>query len=204
MKETSAKPALRISHIVHGRMNVGNRVHYLIDPKGKGSEHAVPESVVLKRWRKRQFPNHTFSGARPSSTLWRAVHQAFGENLSQWVGRSALEIAEETKSKRAGLKGSAFLSLPSAETLYALFMTCGHERLQTLIARHSSPEHRGKSGIPDLFLFATNQTTGLPTIARFVEVKKPEEPASAVQLAEIDFLNVLGLHARVLRLIEAE
>jgi hypothetical protein len=43
----------------------------------------------------------------------------------------------------------------------------------------------------------------VPTIARFVEVKKPEEPASAVQLAEIDYLNGLGLHARVLRLIEA-
>ena len=67
MKETLAKPALRISHIVYGRMAVKNRVHYLIDPKGKGSEHAVPESVVLKRWRKRQFPNHTFSGARLSS-----------------------------------------------------------------------------------------------------------------------------------------
>ena len=204
MKETSAKPALRISHIVHGRMHVGNRVHYLIDPNGKGSDHAVPESVVLKRWRKRQFPNHTFSGSRLSSTLWRAVHQAFGENLSQWVGRSVLEIDENIKTNRDGLKAGDYLSLPSAETLHALFMTCGLERLQTIIARHTSPKHKGKSGVPDLFLFATNQTTGLPTIARFVEVKKPEEPASAVQLAEIDFLNGLGLHARVLRLIEAE
>ena len=204
MKETSAKPALRISHIVYGRMAVKNRVHYLIDPKGKGSEHAVPESVVLKRWRKRQFPNHTFSGSRLSSTLWRAVHQAFGENLSQWVGRSVLEIDENIKTNRDGLKAGDYLSLPSAETLYALFMTCGLERLQTIIARHTSPKHKGKSGVPDLFLFATNQTTGLPTIARFVEVKKPEEPASAVQLEEIDFLNGLGLHARVLRLIEAE
>lgn len=204
MKETLAKPALRISHIVYGRMAVKNRVHYLIDPKGKGSEHAVPESVVLKRWRKRQFPNHTFSGSRLSSTLWRAVHQAFGENLSQWVGRSVLEIDENIKTNRDGLKAGDYLSLPSAETLHALFMTCGLERLQTIIARHTSPKHKGKSGVPDLFLFATNQTTGLPTIARFVEVKKPEEPASAVQLAEIDFLNGLGLHARVLRLIEAE
>jgi hypothetical protein len=204
MKETSAKPALRISHIVHGRIHVGNRVHYLIDPKGKGSEYAVPESVVLKRWRKRQFPNHTFSGARLSSTLWRAVHQAFGGNLSQWVGRSVLEIDENIKINRVGLKADDYLSLPSAETLHALFMTCGLVRLQTIIARHTSSEHKGKSGVPDLFLFATNQTTGLPTIARFVEVKKPEEPASAVQLAEIDFLNGLGLHARVLRLIEVE
>ena len=129
MKETSAKPALRISHIVYGRMAVKNRVHYLIDPKGKGSEHAVPESVVLKRWRKRQFLNHTFSGARLSSTLWRAVHQAFGGNLSQWVGRSVLEIDENIKTNRVGLKAGDYLSLPSAETLHALFMTCGLVRL---------------------------------------------------------------------------
>ena len=139
-----------------------------------------------------------------SSTLWRAVHQAFGENLSQWVGQSVLEIDENIKTNRDGLKAGDYLSLPSAETLHALFMTCGLERLQTIIARHTSPKHKGKSGVPDLFLFATNQTTGLPTIARFVEVKKPEEPASTVQLEEIDFLNGLGLHARVLRLIEAE
>jgi hypothetical protein len=171
---------------------------------GNGGEHDVPETVVLKRWRKRQFPNHTFSGSRLSSTLWRAVHQAFGDNLSQWVGRSVLDIDEKIKSDRAELKASEFLALPSAETLHALFMTCGLVRLQSIIARHTSPEHKGKSGVPDLFLFATNQTAGLPSIARFVEVKKPEEPASAVQLAEIDFLNGLGLHARVLRLIEAE
>jgi len=35
-----------------------------------------------------------------------------------------------------------------------------------------------------------------------VEVKKPEEAVSGDQLAEIEFLNKLGLHARVLRLIE--
>jgi hypothetical protein len=53
-------------------------------------------------------------------------------------------------------------------------------------------------------LFATSHSTGLPTIARFVEVKKPEEPVSTVQMAEIAFLNQLGLHARVLRLVERE
>jgi hypothetical protein len=51
-------------------------------------------------------------------------------------------------------------------------------------------------------LFATSHNTGLPTIARFVEVKKPEEPVSPVQMAEIAFLNQMGLHARVLRLVE--
>jgi len=35
-----------------------------------------------------------------------------------------------------------------------------------------------------------------------VEVKKPEESASDDQKAEVDFLNALGLHARIVRLIE--
>lgn len=35
MKETEAKPALRISHIFIGRKPVGNRVSYLVDPQGR-------------------------------------------------------------------------------------------------------------------------------------------------------------------------
>jgi len=41
-------------------------------------------------------------------------------------------------------------------------------------------------------------------IARFVEVKKPEEELSQDQKEEIAFLQSLELHARVLRLIERE
>lgn len=36
MKETEAKPALRISHIVYRRQASGKRVTYLVDPKGAG------------------------------------------------------------------------------------------------------------------------------------------------------------------------
>lgn len=90
------------------------------------------------------------------------------------------------------------------QALHALFAVCGPERLQAILDKHLSDEHKGKSGIPDLFLFATSHSTGLPTIARFVEVKKPEEPVSPVQMGEIAFLNQMGLHARVLRLVERE
>ena len=79
---------------------------------------------------------------------------------------------------------------------------CGPDRLQAILNRHLAPERGNISGIPDLFLFATPLGSNKPGIARFVEVKKPEEAVSNEQLAEIDFLNSLGLHARVLRLIE--
>lgn len=204
MKETEAKPALRISHIVYGRQPSGNRVFYLVDPKGQGDERAVPETVVLKRWRKRQFPGHMFSGERLSSTLWRAVGRAFGANASVLCQMSLSEIASGVESKRSALESDGFLKLASPQTLFALFAVCGAQRLQAILDKHLSFAHEGKSGIPDLFLYATSQATGLPVIARFVEVKKPEEAVSKVQLEEINFLNRQGLHARVLRLIERD
>jgi hypothetical protein len=204
MKETEAKPALRISHIVYGRQASGNRVLYLLDPKGQGTERFVAESVVLKRWRKRQFPAHTFSGERLSSTLWRAVAKAFGTKAKALCKLSLDQIAATAENSRELLSADGFLKLASPQTLHALFAVCGPERLQAILDKHLSEDHKGKSGIPDLFLFATSDSTGLPTIARFVEVKKPEEPVSPVQMAEIAFLNQMGLHARVLRLVERE
>ena len=202
MKETEAKPALRISHIVYGRQASGNRVLYLVDPKGQGEERAVAESVVLKRWRKRQFPGHTFSGERLSSTLWRAVAKAFGTNAKALCKLSLDQIVSTVENSREFLSADGFLKLASPQALHALFAVCGPERLKAILKKHLSDEHNGKSGIPDLFLFATSHSTGLPTIARFVEVKKPEEAVYPVQMAEIAFLNQMGLHARVLRLVE--
>jgi hypothetical protein len=173
MKETEAKPALRISHIVYGRQASGNRVLYLVDPKGHGEERAVAESVVLKRWRKRQFPGHTFSGERLSSTLWRAVAKAFGTKAKALCNLSLKQISATADNSRDLLSADGFLKLASPITLHALFAVCGPERLQAILDKHLSVAHKGKSGIPDQFLFATSHSTGLPTIARFVEVKKP-------------------------------
>lgn len=55
--------------------------------------------------------------------------------------------------------------------------------MQAILDKHLSDQHKGKSGIPDLFLFAISHSTGLPNIARFVEVKKPEEVVSTVHMA---------------------
>lgn len=202
MKETEAKPALRISHFVYGRQASGKRVYYLVDPKGTGDERAVAESVVLKRWRKRQFAGHTFSGERLSPTLWRAVAKAFGTNAKALCKLTIEQIATTAEKSRELLNADGYLKLASPQTLHALFAVCGPERLDAILDKHLSVEHKGKSGIPDLFLFATSHATGLPVIARLVEVKKPEEAVSPVQMAEIAFLNQMGLHARVLRLVE--
>jgi hypothetical protein len=96
------------------------------------------------------------------------------------------------------------LELPSVKTLNVLCKICGPEILQILLDKHNSKEHEGKSGVPDLFLYAINVQTGTPSIARFVEVKKPKERVSQDQKDEIALLNSLGLHARVMRLVERD
>ena len=65
--------------------------------------------------------------------------------------------------------------------------------------RHSDPE---VFGVPDLFLFARDSKIQKTYMGRFVEVKKPEEPLSSGQRDEISFMNSLGLHVRLIRLIE--
>jgi hypothetical protein len=98
----------------------------------------------------------------------------------------------------------AHSTLPAANVLKALFEHCGVKRLRAIVARHTDPARVENFGTPDLFLYATDNKTGKVSIARFVEVKKPEERLSDDQKEEINFLQSLGLHARVLRLIERD
>jgi len=202
MQDIEKKPSLRISPNVYGRIGVKNKVMYLVDPKGEGVKMGVPERVVLTRWRQRQYPGHIFSGEKLSSTMWRAVAVAYGNNAAK-ICKLPIEKLQEIKDEKSeSLKELGYLKLPAASTLFALCFVCGSERLQVLLDRHTSEEHAGKSGVPDLFLYSTNALTGKPSIARFVEVKKPDEPISKVQRAEIALMNELGLHARVMRLVE--
>ena len=202
MTDIEKKPSLRISPYVFGRAQVKNKVNYLIDPKGEGTATGTPERVVLTRWRQRKFPDHSFSGEKLSSTLWRAVAMAYGKNAEK-ICKMSLDKLQSTKlEKTETLNSRGFLKLPAASTLFSLFQICGPQRIQVLLDKHTSKEHEGKSGVPDLFLYATNRLTGKPTIARFVEVKKPDEKISPEQRAEIALLNSMGLHARVMRLIE--
>jgi hypothetical protein len=202
MSDIEKKPSLRISPNVYGRTGVKNRVKYLIDPKGEGTKTGVPETVVLIRWRKRQFPNYSFSGEKLSATLWRAVAAAYGINAKKICKLSLEEIQAIKEAKNVAIKAQGHLELPAAKTLKALCVVCGPERMQVLLDKHNSIEHQGKSGVPDLFLYASHIQTGKPSIARFVEVKKPDEKVSQDQKDEIALLNSMGLHARVIRLVE--
>jgi hypothetical protein len=202
MSDIEKKPSLRISPNVYGRTSVGNRVNYLINPKGEGSDMGVPETVVLTRWRQRKFPNYTFSGEKLSSTLWRAIANTCRGNAKEFCSLSIEQLKQLKEKKAASKDAIGHLKLPAVSTLNALICICGPERIQVLIDKHNAKDHEGKSGVPDLFLYAKNTVTGVHAIARFVEVKKPDEPISIEQKSEIALLNSMGLHARVIRLVE--
>ena len=198
---SGADRSLRISHIVYGRMMRGTRVIYLLDPRGEGEGIGVSESVVLHRWRRRRKEGYSFSGARLAPNLWRTLSQVFPGEPSTWMSLTPEQIqARVSACREAGL--TLPRSLPNAGVLQALFQVCGAERIGQLIARHMDEARADRYGTPDLFLFAMDAREGRPTMARFVEVKKPKERVSKDQKEEIEYLRSLGLQARVLRLKE--
>jgi hypothetical protein len=201
--EDQKKPPLRISHIVYGREHRGNRVYYLVDSKSEGTKKKIPEKVVLHRWRKRVFDGFTFSGDRLNPGLWRVLPNVLGDDPARWPKLSEAEIQNQIDACRESMR-EAHSTLPAASVLKALFEHCGVKRLKAVVARHTDPARVENFGTPDLFLYATDNKTGKVSIARFVEVKKPEEQLSDDQKEEINFLQSLGLHAPVLRLIERE
>ena len=195
------KPALRLSLIVYGREHVGTKVKYLIDPKGQGDKKEIPENIVLIRWRKKISKGYTFSGDRLGPNVWRGLSTALGADPNAaWLKWTAEEIASQLHAARDQM-GIYKSSVPNASAVHALIQICGVERLKAIFARHLDPNRSNIYGTPDLFLFARD-FKGKECMGRFVEVKKPEEPFKSGQSEEIMFLQSLGLHARVVRLIE--
>jgi len=201
--ESEKKPSLRISHIVYGREKRGTRVVFLVDEKGNGTKKMISEEVVLYRWRRRKFPGYVFSGARLGPNLWTTLPKLLGSEVSHWLVLTEEELQRAIANKK-NLTGDVFAKIPAANVLHALLAVCGLERLNLLVERHRDHNGKDSHGVPDLFLFAKKVTDGTYTIARFVEVKKPEEPTKGNQHEEIAFLQSMGLHARVLRLDERD
>ena len=201
--EINKAPALRISHIVRDPINVDGRVRYLVDPDGLGDERAIPEKVVLIRWRRRQMDGHTFHGCRLGPNTWRAVDYAFGSDAEKVSKLSIQQI--DAGIKDFGLDDERHhFWLPEASSVAHLFAALGPKRLDQILRRHLSPERVGKFGTPDLFLFAKKRGQDGVSFLRLVEVKKPKERISPDQHEEIAFLRSINIPARVLRLIESK
>jgi hypothetical protein len=87
--EINKAPALRISHIVRDPINVDGRVRYLVDPDGLGDERAIPEDVVLIRWRRRKMDGHTFHGCRLGPSGGNEQHVARSAFAHSYCARGA-------------------------------------------------------------------------------------------------------------------
>lgn len=177
---------------------------YLLDENGGESPRCTPETLVVRRWRKRVSigGRHLFAGDRLSANVWRAVGAAFGTDANAICGLTESQLSAVIERSRDTLRQANHLRLPAAKTLLYLFQACGPSRLQRILDRHITHEGEVVVGIPDLFLYAVDANTGRLAQACFVEVKKPREPVSPQQREEIAFLIGMGLKARVLRLIE--
>lgn len=199
--EINKAPALRISHIVRDPINIDGRVRYLIDPDGRGDERAIPEDVVLTRWRQRVMAGYSFHGCRLGPNLWRAIGRGLGTDAQSLCGLHISQISSAREELHRGIQGH-YLKLPDPSALIELFTLLRPERLQIILDRHHDPDRVGRFGTPDLFLFARSLSERRSGVLRLVEVKKPGERISPDQHEEIAFLRSIGIPARVLRLIE--
>lgn len=204
ISETEIKraPALRISNVVRGRENAGNRVKYFVDPNGHGIEKAIPEDVVLRRWRRRKLEGFSFHGCRLGPNLWRATIKAFGDDVTSLHKLSFNEIDEQRKYL-SGEEMSEHWKLPSNENLTCLLNSISPAQLELIMDRHNHQDHVNRFGVPDLFVFAKRSSADASAaFFRLVEVKRPRERLSKDQQQEIIFLQKIGVPARVLRLME--
>ena len=187
---------LSISTIVYGRHNNGTRVTCLLDPEGAGDARAIPEEIILRRWKGKEHAAYTHHGTRLNPNVWRAVQQMLGRDASLWL-RHTVEMLHELRNEQP--KKS---EIPQAKDLHAMIHALGEDNLVSIVRHHVNEEGESIHGVPDLFLYTRRKSDGTIAKYQFVEVKKPKEPLSHFQKEAIAMLHSLGIPAREIRLIE--
>ena len=199
--ELNNSPALRISNVVYGReRRKDGRVTYLLNINSD-EPRAIPEQIVLKRWRMREFVHSVARGFRLSPNFWRAIGIALGNNAKKIKSLNETEIEISFTKHQEALQIKKFKT-QSASNLIEVFRSLEIHQLQLILDRHLDPDRMDKYGTPDLFLFTSHKTTHSISRTCFVEVKRHDEVLSNDQTNEINFLRGIGLKSRVFRLIE--
>jgi hypothetical protein len=75
-------------------------VYYTVDPTGQDPTMAVPETVVLTRWRQRKMPGHVMGGTRLEPSLWRALPVVLGDDVAAWRRMTVAAIASRLEAAR--------------------------------------------------------------------------------------------------------
>ena len=199
--ELNNSPALRISNLVYGReRREDGRVTYLLN-EDSDETRAIPEEIVLKRWRSRKQPNKNFKGFRLSPNFWRAIGLTLGKNAKRIKVLKIQEIEANFSKYKKDLKEKNY-KIQSASNIIEVFNSLEIQQLQSILDRHLDHDRMDKYGTPDLFLYISHKNTHAISKAYFVEVKRQKEQLSNDQKHEINFMRSIGLKSRVLRLIE--
>jgi len=199
--ELNNSPALRISNVVYGReRRKDGRVTYLLNINSD-EPRAIPEQIVLKRWRMREFVHSVARGFRLSPNFWRAIGITLGNNAKKIKSLNETEIEICFTKHQEALQIKKFKT-QSASNLIEVFRSLEIHQLQLILDRHLDPDRMDKYGTPDLFLFTSHKTTHSISRTCFVEVKRHDEVLSNDQISELNFLRDIGLKSRVFRLIE--
>jgi len=200
--ENNNFPNLNISHVVRGReTRPDHRVTYFPNNNILEGQKVIPEKIVLKRWRMREFVHSFARGFRLSPNFWRAIGIALGNNAKKIKSLNATEIEISFTKHQKALQIKKFKT-QSASNLIEVFRSLETHQLQLILDRHLDPDRNDQYGTPDLFLFTSHKTTHAISRACFVEVKRPGEKLSNDQKNEINFLRNIGLKSRVFRLTE--
>ena len=180
-----------------------SRVEYLIDPGGdEASGFGVPEKVVLQRWRQKTSKKYAFGGMRLSPNIWRSIQLSIGINYFDEYEVDTDFIDEKNQQKKMEIKSYKY-PIISGANVQKLVQGLGLMPLRAIMQRHNNPTRIDTYGTPDLYLWAIRRSTQKIAFTRLVEVKKPLEPLSPDQKAELFYLrHDLGLEAGFLRLIE--
>lgn len=201
---TLDEPKLPISYLVRGRRTRSdNRVEYLVDSQGINKRnYAIPEKIVLKRWRSRQASSYHYGGTRLSPNIWRSIKVALGEDASLINELSASDIDQKYASAKIRLEALNYKAV-SGENIRRLVEGLGLDKFQCLLDRHNHEDRSRIYGTPDLYLWTLTPARRNISDIKFVEVKKPNEPLSQDQKDEINFLReVLDVTTILVRLKE--
>ncbi|MDB9786151.1 VRR-NUC domain-containing protein [Amylibacter sp.] len=200
--ELNNSPALVISNVVYGReRREDGRVIYFLDNKSLEGKKVIPEKIVLKRWRKREFVYGVARGFRLSPNFWRAISIALGKDALKIKSLNKNEIEISFTNHQEAIRSNNFKT-QSASNVIEVFKSLETFQLQSILDRHTNPDRMDKYGTPDLFLFTSHKATHSISRACFVEVKRHDEVLSNDQINEINFLRNIGLKSRVFRLTE--
>lgn len=184
----------QISLEVVGRTNRRGRVYYRLSMDGEFEHQAIPEQIVLKRWRQLSNNTYTCHGCRLGPNMWRSLAD---------VDFLAVDWLEQVQ-RLSRSKASTSYKLPALSSLEALWGCLGGSRLAALQAFGQTMLSKNRFGTPDLFLWVTEKSSNRKLFGSFAEVKRPGEPVSRDQRLMLWAMKRMGMNATLLRLREVD